>query len=62
MASHTRTKLYKVEAKSVTGKSTYRHSIFLEKSFVEDSLFPFKAGENLIARIENDKLIITKAD
>ena len=62
MASHTRTKLYKVEAKSVSGKSTYRHSIFLEKAFVEDSLFPFKAGENLIARIEKDRLIITKAD
>ena len=60
MASYTRTKLYKVEAKSVTGKPTYRHSIFLEKAFVEDSLFPFKAGENLIARIESGKLVITK--
>ena len=62
MASYTRTKLYKVEAKSVTGKPTYRHSIFLEKAFVEDSLFPFKAGENLIARIESGKLVITKVD
>jgi hypothetical protein len=61
MASYTRTKLYKVEAKSGTGKPTYRHSIFLEKAFVEDSQFPFRAGENLIVRIENDKLIITKA-
>jgi hypothetical protein len=34
----------------------------LEKAFVEDSLFPFKAGENLIARIESGKLVITKAD
>lgn len=62
VASYTRTKLYKVEAKSVTGKPTYRHSIFLEKAFVEDSLFPFKAGDNLIARIESGKLVITKAD
>jgi hypothetical protein len=61
MASQTKTKLYKVETKSVkTGVKTYRHSIFLEKAFVEDSLFPFKAGENLIVRIDKDRLIITK--
>jgi hypothetical protein len=61
MASYTKTKLYKVEAKSVTGKPTYRHSIFLEKAFVEDSQFPFRAGESLIAKIDNGNLIITKA-
>lgn len=61
MASQTRTKLYKVESKSAkTGVKTYRHSIFLEKAFVEDSLFPFKAGENLIVRIDKDRLIVTK--
>ena len=61
MASQTRTKLYKVESKSAkTGVKTYRHSIFLEKAFVEDSLFPFKAGENLIVRIDRDRLIVTK--
>ena len=61
MGSQTKTKLYKVESKSTkTGVKTYRHSIFLEKAFVEDSLFPFKAGENLIVRIDKDKLIITK--
>jgi hypothetical protein len=61
MASQTKTKLYKVESKSAkTGVKTYRHSIFLEKGFVEDSLFPFKAGENLIVRIDKDRLIITK--
>jgi hypothetical protein len=32
----------------------------MEKAFVEDSLFPFKAGENLIVRIDKDRLIITK--
>jgi hypothetical protein len=55
------TKLYKVESRSAkTGVKTYRHSIFLEKAFVEDSLFPFKAGENLIVKIDKDRLIITK--
>jgi hypothetical protein len=57
MASQTKTKLYKVESKSAkTGVKTYRHSIFLEKSFVGDSLFPFK----LIVRIDKDRLIVTK--
>jgi hypothetical protein len=61
MASQTKTKLYKVESKSTkTGVKTYRHSIFLEKAFVEDSSFPFKAGENLIVKIDKHRLIITK--
>jgi hypothetical protein len=55
--------LYKVEStSSATGKKTYRHSIFLEKAFVEDSLFPFKPGDDLIVKIEADRLIITKAE
>ncbi len=61
MASQTKTKLYKVGSKSPkTGVKTYRHSIFLEKAFVEDSLFPFKAGENLLVKIDKDKLVITR--
>jgi len=61
MASQTRTKLYKVESKSSkTGVKTYRHSILLEKAFVEDSLFPFKAGDNLSVRIDEDRLIVTR--
>jgi hypothetical protein len=61
MASQTKTKLYKVGSKSPkTGVKTYRHSIFLEKAFVEDSLFPFKAGENLVVKIDKDKLVITR--
>jgi hypothetical protein len=41
---------------------TVRHSIFLEKAFVEDNLFPFKAGDFLIIRIDSnrDRLIVTK--
>jgi hypothetical protein len=50
-----------VELKSNTGKPTYRHSIFLEKAFVEDSLFPFKHGDNLVARIENNRITIAQA-
>jgi hypothetical protein len=61
MASQTKAKLYKVESKSAkTGVKTYRHSIFLEKAFVEDSLFLFKPGENLIVRMDKDRLIVTK--
>jgi hypothetical protein len=41
---------------------TVRHSIFLEKAFVKDNLFPFKAGDFLIVRIDAniDRLIVTK--
>ncbi len=63
MVSYTQTKLYKVESKSTTtGRPTYRHTIFLEKAFVEDSSFPFKPGDNLMVRIDKDRLIITKAE
>jgi hypothetical protein len=63
MALQSKTKLYKVESKSAkTGVKTYRHSIFLEKAFVEDSSFPFKAGENLTVKIDKDRLIITKLE
>lgn len=37
-----------------------RHTIYLQKSLVEDSQFPFKPGEPLIVRIEGDKLIIER--
>jgi hypothetical protein len=55
MASLTRTKLYKVESKSAkTGVKTYRHSIFLEKGFVEDSSFPFTKTFEDICKENND--------
>lgn len=38
-----------------------RHSIYLPKDFVNDSAFPFKPKEKLIAKIENKKVIIEKA-
>jgi hypothetical protein len=43
-----------------TGNNTYRDTIFLEKAFVEDNSFPFRAGESLIAKIEADRLVIAK--
>jgi hypothetical protein len=46
-----KTKLHRVGSTSkVTGTNTYRHSLFLEKAFVQDSLFPLKPGENLTAK------------
>ena len=40
--------------------SKSRHSINLPSDFVRDSAFPFEVGEELIARIEDDKVIIEK--
>jgi len=37
-----------------------RHSINLPSDFVRDSAFPFEVGEELVARIEGDKIIIGK--
>ena len=47
----TRTKILKVGP---------RHTIYLEKAFVEDSGFPFKPDEPLIARIERNKIVLEK--
>jgi hypothetical protein len=37
-----------------------RHSINLPSEFVRDSAFPFKSNEDLIAKIEGNKLVIEK--
>jgi len=42
--------------------SKSRHSINLPSEFVRDSAFPFKVGEELVARIENNKVVIAKKD
>lgn len=52
MVSYAKVKIYQYQS---------RHSINLPSEFVRDSQFPFKVGENLIARFEADKLIIEKA-
>ncbi len=52
---------------SMTGQATVkiyavksRHTINLPSDFVRDSAFPFEVGEELIARIENGKVVIEK--
>lgn len=41
-------------------ESQNRHSIKFPKEFVKDSAFPFKVMEELVARIEGDKIIIER--
>lgn len=40
--------------------SKSRHSINLPSEFVRDSAFPFKVGDELVARIEEGKVVIEK--
>lgn len=37
-----------------------RHSINLPSEFVRDSAFPFKANEELTARIDDSRIVIEK--
>lgn len=37
-----------------------RHSINLPSDFVRDSAFPFEVGEELLARIEDNRIVIEK--
>lgn len=48
----------KVNVKLYEYKS--RHSINLPSDFVRDSSFPFKAGDELVAKIEEGKVVIEK--
>jgi hypothetical protein len=52
MVSKTETKILRVGS---------RHTVYLEKSFVEDSNFPFKPDEPLIAKIEKNRVVLEKA-
>lgn len=52
MVNQTKTKILKVGS---------RHTIYLEKAFVEDSAFPFKPEESLAVKIEGKKLVIERA-
>jgi len=40
--------------------SKSRHSINLPSDFVRDSAFPFKVGDELMARIEEGKVVIER--
>jgi hypothetical protein len=51
LINHTKTKIIKVGS---------RHTLYLEKAFVEDSLFPFKPNEPVSVKIDKNRLIIEK--
>lgn len=51
MVSQVKVKLY---------GSKSRHSINLPSDFVRDSAFPFKVGEELVAKIEEKRVVIEK--
>ena len=51
MVNQIETKLRKVNS---------RHTIYIRKSLIDDSAFPFKIGEPLIIRIEGEKLVIER--
>ena len=49
------------QAKTKIVKVGSRHTIYLQKDLVTDSIFPFKADEELIVKIEGKKLVIEKS-
>ena len=49
-----------LQAKTKIHRVDSRHTIYLRKELVNDSNFPFKAGELLIIRIEGNRLVIEK--
>jgi len=48
------------EAPTKINKIGSRHTIYLQKALVEDSMFPFKPGEPLVIRIEGNRLVIER--
>jgi hypothetical protein len=52
MVKETRSKIYKVGS---------RHTIYLQKELVSDSAFPFKPNDEVVIKIENDRLAVEKA-
>jgi len=53
MTNQAKVKIYAVKS---------RHTINLPGEFVRDSAFPFKVGDELIARIADDKVVIEKRE
>jgi len=49
------------ETSTKINKAGSRHTIYLQKALVEDSMFPFKLGEQLVIRIDGEKLVIERA-
>ena len=48
------------QAKTKIYRSDGRHSIYLPSDLIGDDRFPFKVGEELTARIQDDQLILEK--
>ncbi|MCL4436011.1 MAG: hypothetical protein M1503_02350 [Thaumarchaeota archaeon] len=53
MVNKTKTKISKVGS---------RHTIYLEKAFVEDSAFPFKPNETITVKIDGKRLIVEASE
>jgi hypothetical protein len=51
-----------IQTRSKIAKVGSRHTIYLEKAFVEDSSFPFKPDEYLSIKIDKNKLIVEKGN
>lgn len=51
MVAETKVKIYAVGS---------RHSINLPSEFVRDSAFPFRVGEELVARIDKNRIVIER--
>lgn len=48
------------EAKTKINEVNGRHTIYLRKSLVKDSAFPFEVGEPLTVRIITNKVVIER--
>jgi len=51
MVDKVKVKIYRVKS---------RHTINLSSDFVRDSAFPFKPGEELIAKIDGERIVIER--
>jgi hypothetical protein len=49
------------EAQTKIQEYKSRHTIYLQKDFVNDSAFPFKVGEDLLMKVEGSRIVIEKA-
>jgi hypothetical protein len=48
------------EAPTKIQQSKSHHTIYLQKDLVSDSTFPFKPKEELVIRIDGNRLIVEK--
>ena len=50
-----------LEGETKMYSSSGRHSIYVPARLVNDSVFPFKLGEKLMIRIEENRVVVEKA-